>query len=92
MITRSDVFLFVLDGRGPDDGAAVELGIAHTHRGIEGRPVRLVGLMTDARAAFLRSRLNPMLRVPLSFVARTEEKLLAYLNALAPRLGDRQTV
>lgn len=77
-----DVFLFVLDGRVPDEGAAVELGMAYAHREAVGRARRLVGLHTDSRSAFFHSRLNPMISVPLDFVARTQSRLLSYLNAL----------
>ena len=28
-VNKADIFLFVLDGRVPDDGACVELGIAY---------------------------------------------------------------
>ncbi len=31
-IMEADVFLFILDGRVPDEGACVELGIAYTHK------------------------------------------------------------
>ena len=31
-ISACDVFLFVLDGRIPDEGACVELGLAYMHR------------------------------------------------------------
>jgi nucleoside 2-deoxyribosyltransferase len=46
-ILACDVFLFVLDGRVPDEGACVELGIAYCHK-LLGRPhKRLIGLHTD---------------------------------------------
>lgn len=92
-VVGSDVLLFVLDGRVPDEGAAVELGIAYAHRVTAGRERRLVGLHTDSRSAFFHSRLNPMIGVPLDFVARTQSRLLAYLGAFyrafvpADRLG-----
>lgn len=35
---------------------------------------------TDVRAAFLGSELNPVLRVPLEFVAGSEGELLAFLR------------
>jgi nucleoside 2-deoxyribosyltransferase len=66
-ILDSDVFLFVLDGRVPDEGACVELGIA------------LIGLHTDTRAAFVGARLNPMVRVPLDYVVDDEQSLLELL-------------
>lgn len=75
-IMESDVFLFVLDGRVPDEGACVELGIAYTHKKLQHSDKLLIGLHTDARAAFMGSKLNPMIRVPLEYIAADEEQLL----------------
>lgn len=75
-ILEADVFLFVLDGRVPDEGACVELGIAYCQKELQGKDKLLVGLQTDPRAAFLGSKLNPMVRVPLQYVAEDEEALL----------------
>ena len=79
-IVEAEVFLFVLDGRVPDEGACVELGIAHTHRRIAGAERLLVGLHTDARAAFPNSKLNPMVRVPLDWIAEDEGSLVEILE------------
>ncbi len=79
-IFESDIFLFVLDGRVPDEGACVELGLAHAHKELRGTKKLLVGLHTDARAVFLSSKLNPMLRVPLEHVAEAEDELLRILD------------
>ena len=79
-IFESDVFLFVLDGRVPDEGACVELGLAHAHKELRGTKKLLVGLQTDSRAAFVGSKLNPMLRVPLEHVAEAEDELLKNLE------------
>lgn len=76
-----DVFLFVLDGRTPDEGACVELGLAYAHKELRQPQRRLIGLHTDSRAAFPGSKLNPMLSVPLDEVYETEEELLAALTA-----------
>jgi nucleoside 2-deoxyribosyltransferase len=81
-IIACDVFLFVLDGRVPDEGAAVELGIAYTDRLLSKKSRTLIGLQTDVRAAFTGSKLNPMLRVPLDFIAADEPQLLSYLKQL----------
>ncbi len=75
-ILEADVFLFVLDGRVPDEGACVELGIAYCQKELQGKDKLLVGLQTDTRAAFLGSKLNPMVLVPLQYVAGDEESLL----------------
>lgn len=79
-IIDCDVFLFVLDGRVPDEGAALELGIAYTDRLILKKTRALVGIQTDVRAAFMGSKLNPMLRVPLDFIAEDETQLVQYLK------------
>ena len=79
-IFESDVFLFVLDGRVPDEGACVELGLAHAHKELRGTSKLLVGLQTDSRAAFVGSKLNPMLRVPLERVVESEDELLQVLE------------
>ncbi|MBI5156384.1 MAG: hypothetical protein HZA58_00070, partial [Acidimicrobiia bacterium] len=44
-----DVLLCVLDGRVPDEGMAVEIGIAHADRLHRTRQRRLIGLSTDSR-------------------------------------------
>jgi nucleoside 2-deoxyribosyltransferase len=79
-IFESDVFLFVLDGRVPDEGACVELGLAHAHKELQGTKKLLVELQTDSRAAFLGSKLNPMLRVSLERVVESEDELLKVLE------------
>jgi nucleoside 2-deoxyribosyltransferase len=79
-ILEADVFLFVLDGRVPDEGACVELGIAYGHKMLQRRDKLLVGLHTDGRAAFLGSKLNPMLCVPLEHIAEDEGSLLQLLE------------
>ena len=79
-IFESEVFLFVLDGRVPDEGACVELGLAHAHKELLGTKRLLVGLQTDSRAAFVGSKLNPMLRVPLEHVVESEDELLKALE------------
>lgn len=85
-ILEADVFLFVLDGRVPDEGACVELGIAHCQNELQPTDKLLVGLQTDARAAFLDSKLNPMVRVPLQYVAEDEESLLRVVSDHRARL------
>lgn len=79
-IIASDIFLFVLDGRVPDEGACVELGIAYGHKWSETGEKFLVGLHTDSRAAFVGSRLNPMVSVALDRLAEDEEALLRLLG------------
>ena len=78
-ILDSDVFLFVLDGRVPDEGACVELGIAYCQKYLQKGEKLLVGFHTDTRAAFIGGRLNPMVRVPLDYIVDDEETLLRLL-------------
>jgi hypothetical protein len=82
-ILAADVFLFVLDGRVPDEGASVEFGIAYAHKYLERAEKLLIGLQTDVRAAFPGSKLNPMLRVPLDHLVESEEELFDLLTRLA---------
>jgi nucleoside 2-deoxyribosyltransferase len=79
-ILEAEVFLFVLDGRVPDEGTCVEPGIAHAHKHLRRAPKLLVGLHTDARAAFPTSKLNPMIRVPLGEIAGDEQELIGILR------------
>lgn len=54
-IINADIFFMVLDGRVPDDGACVELGIAYSNR------KRCYGVKTDARSLEKGLDLNPLL-------------------------------
>jgi nucleoside 2-deoxyribosyltransferase len=82
-IIGSDIFLYVLDGRVPDEGAAVELGIAYMAKMTGSKIAHLIGLHTDKRAAFDSAQLNPLLRVPLEHVAEDEATLMQYLKKLS---------
>jgi nucleoside 2-deoxyribosyltransferase len=87
-ILDSDVFLFVLDGRVPDEGACVELGIAHCQKYLQNSEKLLIGLHTDTRAAFVSARLNPMVRVPLDYVVDDEQSLLELLAGYEPGVQE----
>lgn len=78
-VLEADIFLFVLDGRVPDEGACVELGIAYAHKRLQRPDKLLLGLHTDMRAAFAEAKLNPMLGEALDEIYTTEKKLLARL-------------
>ncbi|MEO0536204.1 MAG: nucleoside 2-deoxyribosyltransferase domain-containing protein [Cyanobacteria bacterium P01_A01_bin.123] len=78
-IMAADVFLFVLDGRVRDEGACVELGIAYCHKQLQHPEKLLVGLHTDSSSAFIASKLNPMVSVPLDAILHTEKDLLDFL-------------
>ena len=54
-VLNADVLVFVLDGRVPDEGACVELGIAYEN----GK--RCYGIKTDVRSVELDLDLNPMI-------------------------------
>ena len=80
LVFACDIFLFLLDGRVPDEGACMELGLAYCHRELQGCKRLLLGLQTDSRAAFLGAKLNPMIRVPLDAVAQDEETMMRLLE------------
>jgi len=79
---ESDIFLYVLDGRIPDEGAAVALGMAYIHKDFEKKNRILVGLHTDKRAAFINEKLNPMIFSPLEYIAESVDELLIYLQTI----------
>jgi len=81
-ILEADIFLFVLDGRVPDEGACVELGIAYGQKHLLQRDRLLIGLQTDIRAAFafLGAKLNPMIYGALDYVADNENDLISALE------------
>ncbi len=84
-VLDADIFLFVLDGRVPDEGAAVELGIAYAHKYLLSVTKMLIGLYTDVRASFVNAKLNPMLKVPLDYIVEDEEVLLTLMGGLEAR-------
>ena len=79
-ILACDIFLFVLDGRVPDEGACVELGIAYCQKELQNSKKLLLGLHTDSRAAFLGAKLNPMIYVPLDVLTSDEDALFHVLR------------
>jgi nucleoside 2-deoxyribosyltransferase len=79
-ILESDVFLYVLDGRDPDEGAAFELGVAYADKVLRTTNRLIIGLHTDARAAFLGARLNPMLDRAFDFIASSEDEACDFLE------------
>lgn len=72
-IRRSDCIVAVLDGRGVDEGVAVELGIAFAISKAS------VGLQTDRRR-LLGTRNNPMVDCILWDVRTTIAELLVWLD------------
>lgn len=78
-VLECDVLLCVLDGRVPDEGVAVEVGLAHADRLHRNQHRKMIGLSTD----FLRggTALNALLVGALDEI-HTEE------TALLKRLGE----
>ena len=70
-----DVFLFLLDGRVPDEGACVALGYFHG----TGKPA--VGLKTDSRT-LCQGLDNLMIRMALSRICLNKDELLRFLADL----------
>ena len=54
-VMKADIIFMLLDGRIPDEGACVELGIAYAN----GK--RCYGFKTDARSVEINMDLNPMI-------------------------------
>ena len=54
-VLKADIMVFLLDGRVPDEGACVELGIAYAN------DKRCYGIKSDARVLETDMELNPML-------------------------------
>ena len=54
-VLRADIFFFLLDGRVPDEGACIEMGIAYANE------KRCYGMKSDARTLESDMDLNPML-------------------------------
>ena len=72
-IRESRILVAVLDGRVPDEGVCVELGIARTM----GKHV--IGLVTDSRACF-KWGMNPMVFGSLNAVAVETDSLLSEIE------------
>ena len=79
-VLECDVLLCVLDGRVPDEGMAVEVGLAHADRFHRSRHRKLIGLSTD----FLRggAALNAMLVGALDEIHTEETALLKRLSEI----------
>jgi nucleoside 2-deoxyribosyltransferase len=81
-VLEADIFLFVLDGRVPDDGACVELGIAYGQKYLLKQDKLIIGLHTDLRGAFafLDSKLNPIILGAFDDIVEDENTLIAALE------------
>ena len=78
---QADIFLFVLDGRVPDEGACVELGLAYGQKHLLQQDKLLIGLHTDIRGTFPRGKLNAMINGALDCTKGNEEELIAEIEA-----------
>lgn len=72
-ILNCDIFLFVLDGRVPDEGACFELGIAYSNK------KHIIGLHTDMRASFIDSKLNAMIEGSFDKIFTSKQEIIDYL-------------
>ena len=80
-VLACDVLLAILDGRVPDEGMAVEVGLAYADRLHQNRQRKLIGLSTD----FLRGgpAINAMLVGSLDEIYSDEPALLERLREIA---------
>lgn len=81
-VSNSDIFLFVLDGRVPDEGACFELGMAYNQKIQNNSEKLIIGIHTDMRAAFINSKLNAMLQGSFDKIFNQEKDLIDYLKQL----------
>lgn len=89
MLLHADVFLIVLDGRIPDEGACVELGIAYGQKHLLQQNKLLIGLHTDIRGAFPGGKLNAMIHGALDCIVSDEKGLIAAIQAYKSAGKDR---
>jgi nucleoside 2-deoxyribosyltransferase len=81
-ILSSDIFLFILDWRVPDEWACVELWIAYSNNFFNNKNIILIWLQTDSRSTFLNSKLNPMIKVPLDYIFDNTQDFLNFIKTL----------
>ncbi len=89
-VLEADIFLFVLDGRVPDDGACVELGIAYCQKHLLKRDKLIIGLHTDMRGAFafLDTKLNPIILGAFDEILEDENSLITAIKNYEQSLSD----
>jgi nucleoside 2-deoxyribosyltransferase len=81
MILEADIVLFILDGRVPDEGLGVELGIAYENKFLRGREKLLIGYSTDMRVFADIFKLNAMLFGALDDLVSHDKDLLEKVKA-----------
>ena len=79
-VLEADIFLFILDGRVPDEGACVELGIAYGQKLLLQSDKLLIGLHTDLRGALLGAKLNAMIFGTFDYITDNEKDLISALE------------
>lgn len=88
-VIAADLMLAVLDGRVPDEGVCVEIGIAWANRNTTGGSGRIVGLKTDSRTWLPNDALNPMVSEALDALFADEPALLAWLSSVTYGESDQ---
>jgi nucleoside 2-deoxyribosyltransferase len=79
-VFKSDILLFLLDGRVPDEGGALELGLAYAQKFLTGQKKLLIGYVTDRRTFSQDHKLNAMLAGALEVVFTDFTELMEYLK------------
>lgn len=75
-VLKSEIFLMILDGRVPDEGTCVELGIAYENKHIDDKEKLLIGYSTDMRVFSEKFQFNAMLLGAIDDIATNEEDLI----------------
>jgi nucleoside 2-deoxyribosyltransferase len=78
-VLEADIFLFILDGRVPDEGACVELGIAYGQKHLLEQDL-IIGLQTDSRSAFPGAKLNALIHGSFEYIADNENNLITAIE------------
>ena len=86
-VIAADLVLAVLDGRVPDEGVCVEIGIAWATRASDPSRSdrRIVGLKTDSRTWLPNDALNPMVSEALDALFPDEAALLEWIATQADK-------
>jgi hypothetical protein len=79
LILACDVFLFILDGRVPDESLSFHLGLAYAHRLSTGCDHLIIGFQTDG-SLFLGAKLHPTLLMALDSIVAQREALIKALT------------
>jgi len=80
-ILESDVLTALLDGQVPDEGVAIEMGIAHE------RDIPIVGLKTDRRIFAEDEPLNAMIWGVMDEYTESEEEFLDIVDEYSEQYG-----